>query len=100
MKAALKAAGAVPFVIAPRRGQISSSGGGEGIFADHHFEDQRSTMFDALYFPNGNDLYGRTLRGNGRLVHWIAEAFGHCKAIAGIGEGKLDFSSPKFCSIL
>lgn len=87
LKAALKAGGAVPFVIAPRRGQISSSNGGEGVFADHHFEGQRSTMFDALYLPGGNALYGKTLRGSGRLVHWISEAFGHCKAIAGIGEG-------------
>ncbi|KIK61290.1 hypothetical protein GYMLUDRAFT_166447 [Collybiopsis luxurians FD-317 M1] len=87
MKAALKAGGAVPFVIAPRRGHISTSSGGENLFADHHFEGQRSTMFDALYIPRGNELFGKTLRGNGRVVHWIAEAFGHCKTIAGIGEG-------------
>ncbi|KAJ3716582.1 catalase-like domain-containing protein [Lentinula raphanica] len=87
MKAALKAGGAVPFVIAPRRGQISPSGGGEGVFADHHFEGQRSTMYDALYIPGGNESFGKTLRENGRVVHWIAEAFAHCKAIAGIGEG-------------
>ncbi|KIK55610.1 hypothetical protein GYMLUDRAFT_264114 [Collybiopsis luxurians FD-317 M1] len=47
----------------------------------------RSTMFDALYIPGGNELFGKTLRGNGRVVHWIVEAFGHCKTIAGIGEG-------------
>ncbi|KAF7333781.1 Catalase [Mycena venus] len=88
MKTALKASGAVPFVIGPRRGNISSSGGSEGVFADHHFESQRSTMFDALYIPNGNAEYGAALRASGRVVHWIAEAFGHCKAIAGLGEGQ------------
>ncbi|KAJ3746416.1 catalase-like domain-containing protein [Lentinula detonsa] len=87
MKTVLKAGGAVPFIIAPRRGQITTSSGGEGVFADHHFEGQRSTMYDALYIPGGNELFGKTLRQNGRVVHWIAEAFAHCKAIAGIGEG-------------
>ncbi|KAF5392730.1 hypothetical protein D9757_000999 [Collybiopsis confluens] len=87
MKAGLKAGGAVPYVIAPRRGNISTSGGGENVWADHHFDGQRSTMFDAIYIPNGNELYGKTLRANGQLMHWILEAFGHCKTIAGIGEG-------------
>ncbi|KAJ7465294.1 catalase-like domain-containing protein [Mycena latifolia] len=88
MKTVLKASGAVPFVIGPRRGNIRSSSGGDGVFADHHFEGQRSTMFDALYIPNGNAEYGAVLRANGRVVHWIAEAFGHCKVIAGLGEGQ------------
>ncbi|KAJ7706889.1 catalase-like domain-containing protein [Mycena rosella] len=88
MKTVLKASGAVPFVIGPRRGNIRSSSGGEGVFADHHFEGQRSTMFDALYIPNGNTEFGAVLRANGRVVHWIAEAFGHCKVIAGLGEGQ------------
>ncbi|KAJ6566522.1 catalase-like domain-containing protein [Mycena capillaripes] len=87
MQAALKAGGAVPWVIGPRRGGIRSEGGGS-IGADHHFEGQRSTMFDALYLPDGSAAYGKALRGNGRVVHWIAEAFGHCKAIAGLGEGQ------------
>ncbi|KAJ7654076.1 hypothetical protein DFH06DRAFT_1330174 [Mycena polygramma] len=70
MKTALTAGGAFPFVIGPRRGS-----------------GQRSTLFDALYLPNGDGEYGAALRANGRVLHWIAEAFGHCKAIAGLGQG-------------
>jgi len=28
------------------------------------------------------------LMKNGRALHWIKEAFGHCKTIGAIGDGK------------
>ncbi|KAI0312971.1 catalase-like domain-containing protein [Amylostereum chailletii] len=87
VRAALEAGGALTFIIAPRRGMIAKEGGGDGLGADHHFEGQRSTLFDAIYIPNGDDKFGETLRNNGRVVHWVQEAFGHCKAIGAVGEG-------------
>ncbi|KAH0838533.1 hypothetical protein J3R83DRAFT_6852 [Lanmaoa asiatica] len=62
---------------------------GIGVFADHHFEGQRSTLFDAIYIPSGAE-HVRALAKNGRVVHWVREAFGHCKPIAAVGEA-VDF---------
>ncbi|KAH8120604.1 catalase-domain-containing protein [Phellopilus nigrolimitatus] len=89
MRAALSAGGALPFLIAPRRGEIypagETPGKGKGIVADHHFEGMRSTMFDALFIPGGAE-HAKTLEGSGRAVHWVREAFGHLKAIGAVGE--------------
>lgn len=85
-KGAFVAAGAVPFVIGPRRGEIFPAGASEkGIFADHHYEGQRSTMFDAIFIPSGKEC-AQTLASNGRAIHWVLEAFGHLKAIGAVGE--------------
>lgn len=91
VRAALTSAKAVCYVIGPRRNYIrpmSSQDFGRGIFADHHFESQRSTLFDALYIPSGEE-HAKTLAKSGRVVHWVREAFGHLKPIAAIGEGAL-----------
>jgi catalase len=79
-------AGAVCFVIAPRRGRISAASSLASVEAHHTYEGQRSTLFDALFIPGGAE-HAKTLSENGRAVHWIREAFGHCKAIGAIGEG-------------
>jgi len=90
VRAAFASAGAVNFIIGPRRGKVYSAGEvigeGEGVMADHHYEGQRSTMFDALFIPSGAE-HAKTLAGNGRVIHWVREAFGHCKAIGAIGDG-------------
>lgn len=84
IRGALKAGGAVTFLIGPRRGEIQARSG-PAVMADHHFEGMRSTMFDAFLIPSGD--HADVLRTNGRVIHWIREAFGHCKAIGAIGEG-------------
>jgi catalase len=91
IKAALTAAGALPFTISPRRNKIfadgeDSSSSGAGVVADHHLEGQRSTMYDSVFVPGGAKSI-ETLRKNGRAVHWVREAFGHLKAIGATGEG-------------
>ncbi|EOA91385.1 catalase 1 [Exserohilum turcicum] len=88
MKAALTAAGALPFTISPRRNKIFAEGedrSGSGVVADHHLEGQRSTLYDSIFVPGGAKSV-ETLSKNGRAVHWIREAFGHLKAIGGTGE--------------
>jgi catalase len=89
VKTAVTAAGALPFVIAPRRNEIHPAGSdraqGSGTKADHHLEGMRSTMFDAVFVPGGAESI-KTLSKNGRALHWLREAFGHLKAIAGTGE--------------
>jgi hypothetical protein len=66
---ALKSAKARTFIIWPRRRQVYPSGehadAKEGIKADHHFEGQRSTLFDALYIPSGGRHSMETENGIG-----------------------------------
>ncbi|OAK97671.1 catalase-domain-containing protein [Phaeosphaeriaceae sp. SRC1lsM3a] len=92
IKAALTAAGALPFTISPRRNNIFADGEDKssgGVKADHHLEGMRSTMFDSIFVPGGAKSV-ETLRKNGRAVHWVREAFGHLKAIGATGEA-VDF---------
>ncbi|KAF2196674.1 catalase-domain-containing protein [Delitschia confertaspora ATCC 74209] len=88
VKAALTAAGALPFTIAPKRSKIYSANedkSGTGVFPDHNLEGMRSTMFDSIYVPGGARSV-ETLRKSGRALHWVREAFGHLKAIGATGE--------------
>jgi catalase len=90
MKAALKAANAFPFIIGPRRSTIYADGEDKsssdaGTTPDHHLEGMRSTLFDSLFIPGGSHI--PTFQKNGRAVHWVREAFAHCKAIGAMGEG-------------
>jgi len=82
----MKLGWASTFIIGPRRGKISSSTGTASVMADHHFEGQRSTLFDALFIAPGSRS-AETLKKDGRVIHWVREAFGHCKTIGALGEG-------------
>ncbi|KZF22125.1 catalase [Xylona heveae TC161] len=87
VKAALTAAGALPFTIGPRRLPVHAQGedkSGKGVSPDHHFEGMRSTLFDSIFIPGGAHV--EKLRKNGRALHWVREAFGHLKAIGATGE--------------
>lgn len=100
-KAAIASAGALPFVIAPRRSEIFPAGSdkkaGSGIVPAHHLEGMRSTMFDAVFVPGGEESI-KTLSKSGRALHWVREAFGHLKPVAGTGEAvellKMAFALP------
>ncbi|KAJ5985746.1 hypothetical protein N7499_007963 [Penicillium canescens] len=88
MKMAIKAAGALPFVIGTKRSPIyaqgQSSENSDGVIADHMYDGQRSTMFDATFIPGGSHI--TTLLKNGQLRFWVVESFGHLKAIGATGE--------------
>lgn len=86
LRAVMKLASASTFVIGPRRGKISGATGMTSVMADHHFEGQRSTLFDALFIAPGSKS-AQTLERDGRVIHWIREAFGHCKPIGALGGG-------------
>jgi catalase len=45
-----------------------------------------SIMYDAIYVPGGQQSI-ETLKQEGDAIHFINEAFRHCKAIAATGEG-------------
>ncbi|KAM0800276.1 catalase-like domain-containing protein [Usnea florida] len=77
--AALKATKASPSSLAPNASQCLRK-----ARPDHHFQGMRSTMFDSVFIPG--DAHIESLRNQGRMVHWVREAFGQLKAIGATGE--------------
>jgi catalase len=85
VRSSLTDAGALAEVIAPRLGPIRSATG-DDLPADHTFLTMASVMYDGVFVPAGNDS-AEALRGNGDAVHFVAEAYKHCKPIGAVGEG-------------
>lgn len=89
MKAAILAGGALPFVMGTKRQPIfaegESSDSSKGVTPDHYYDGQRSTMFDATFIPGGKK-HVETLAKIGQIRYWIAETFGHLKALGAVGE--------------
>jgi len=85
MKQALRAAGAQAKVVAPRLGVLTSAAGSE-VNIDFSLLTSSSVMFDAVYVPGGEKSV-ETLKGEGNALHFINEAYKHCKTIAASGAG-------------
>ena len=84
--AVMKLGSASTFVTGPRRGKIVDATGTGFVLADHHFEGQRSTLFGALFVASGAKS-AEVLKKDGRVIHWVREAFGHCETVGAVGEG-------------
>lgn len=84
MTAALTAAGARFKTVAPKLGGIPASSGAP-IPADMSFLTASSVVFDAVYIPGGKGMAALTAEPD--AVHFVNEAYKHCKAIAADGEG-------------
>lgn len=78
---ALKAEGALCEVIAPKLGDIAAAEGDEMIPVDKSFLTTASVLYDAVYVPGGINSVA-TLEADADAVHFLNEAFKHCKAIA------------------
>jgi len=83
VKQALMNAGAQVKLIAPRLGQLQGNNG-EQVKIDFSFLTCSSVLFDAVYVPGGEASI-ETLQGVPKALHFINEAFKHCKAIAVTG---------------
>ncbi|KIM31835.1 hypothetical protein M408DRAFT_327249 [Serendipita vermifera MAFF 305830] len=83
IKAALLSGSAVVGTIGIRKSGVKSASG-KVTKPDFHFEGDRSTSYDAIIIPGGEHV--KVLAANGRVIHWIREAFGHCKPIGAFGE--------------
>jgi catalase len=81
---ALLDAGATCRVVASHLGAVSSSSG-QQVPVDHTFLNMPSVMFDAVLVPGGAAA-AEALSRNGDAVHFVLEAFKHCKALCLIGE--------------
>ena len=85
MKSALQGGGVVAEVLAPHLGTLAAVGGA-AVAVDHTLVTMPSVAYDAVFVPGGAESVGR-LTGDGDAVHFLAEAYKHCKAIAVLGEG-------------
>jgi catalase len=77
---ALRKAGAAFEIIAPRLGTIMSEND-TAITVDKSFLTASSVFYDAVYVPGGISSVA-TLAGEPDAIHFLNEAFRHCKAIA------------------
>jgi len=85
MKQSLAAAGAQAKVVAPRLGALKSANGPE-IPIDFSLLTAGSVLFDAVYVP-GSEKSVEILKGEGKALHFVQEAYKHGKAIAATGAG-------------
>lgn len=80
VKEAVEAEGALCDVIAPRLGFISGENDTD-IPVDKSLLTTASVFYDAVYVPGGTNCVA-TLEADADAIHFLNEAFKHCKAIA------------------
>jgi catalase len=78
-------AGALCKIIAPQLGTVSTSSGKQ-LIVDHTFANTSSIVFDAVLVPGGAAA-AATLSQLGDAVHFVLEAYKHCKAVCALSEG-------------
>ena len=83
LQAALVAAGAVPRLVAPRLGKVSTAEGGV-LMADASLENTPPVLFDALVLPDGIDAV-TTLAKIGQTMEFLKDQYRHCKTILVLG---------------
>ncbi len=88
MKKSLVSDGAMVKIVATKHGTIKTANGTE-VKVDETFMTTASVLFDAVYVPGGKASID-ALSQEMDAVHFVNEAFKHCKAISATGEG-VDF---------
>jgi catalase len=83
LKDFLKKEGAMAEVISKMAGKKKSAEGKETM-PDKMHVTTASIMYDAVYIPGGKHI--EALKKQGDVIHFINEAFKHCKAIGATGE--------------
>ncbi|RXA20599.1 catalase [Methanosarcina sp. MSH10X1] len=85
VKQALEAGGAKTHIVSEHQGMLKSSSG-EEIEVDKSYVTTESVLYDAVYIPGGKENV-KTLKMQGDAIHFVNEAFRHCKALGATGEG-------------
>jgi catalase len=85
MKKALMKAGAQVKIVAPRQGMLKGADG-EEVTIDFSLINTSSVLYDAVYVAGGEKSVA-ALQREGAALHFVNEAFKHCKAIAATGAG-------------
>jgi catalase len=84
MQQALADVGATMKVVAAHLGFVTSSSG-QQVPVDHTFANMPSVMFDAVVVPGGA-ASAQLLLKDGDALHFVLEAYKHCKPLCLIGE--------------
>lgn len=87
MKKALEREGASVKIVAPHSGMLKTSDG-DTLKIDESFITTGSVIFDAVFVPGGQQSIS-ALKKEGDAVHFLNEAYMHCKPIAAEGEAGL-----------
>lgn len=82
---ALTGAGAVCDVLAAADGRVRADGGGQ-VEVTRAMPTVASVLYDAVFVPGGEESV-QTLAQDGDAVHFVAEAFVHCKAVGALDAG-------------
>ena len=103
IQADLLEAGAVCKIVGPHLGNVSTSSGRQ-LQVDHTFVNMPSVMFDAVLIPGGIES-AKALCAMGDAVHFVLEAYKHCKPICTVNEGvqllaSLGFSQDKNADVI
>lgn len=85
LRKTLETEGAVAQIIAPKLGAINGENG-QSLHVDQSFLTAASVLFDAVYIPGGKKSIAALLQ-EGDPIHFVNEAYKHCKAIAADDEG-------------
>ena len=62
------------------------SSDGQEIEVDKNYRTTESVLYDAVYIPGGKENV-ETLKKHGDAIHFVNEAFRHCKPLGATGEG-------------
>jgi catalase len=81
----LSDAGAVCKLVAPHLGSVSTATGRQ-LTVDLTFANTASVMFDAVLIPGGSQS-AAALSAMGDAVHFVLEAYKHCKTICALNDG-------------
>ena len=81
----LAGAGAICKTVGLQLGSVCTAGGRQ-MPVDHTFANMPSVMFDAVLIAGGPP-HVEALLGMGDAVHFVLEAYKHCKTICAINEG-------------
>jgi len=87
MKKALESGGAVVELVAPRLGEVRA-GNKTAFEIKKSFLTSASVFYDAVYVPGGMASI-KALAGEPDAVHFLNEAYKHCKAIAASEDARL-----------
>ncbi len=85
MKDALEKGGAMAKIIGMKSNTVKDADGKE-MNVDHALRTTASVLFDAVYIPGGANG-AKMLADEPDAIEFVNEAYRHCKAIAGSGEG-------------
>ncbi|NLD72796.1 MAG: catalase HPII, partial [Chloroflexi bacterium] len=85
VRKALEDAGVATTTVSMYLGTVHGADGGE-IEVEQHYVSTASVLFDAVYVPGGRASID-SLKTHGEALHFVSEAFKHCKPVAAMAEG-------------